>query len=801
MSGIPDAYRSTLSPSPYRLFLDIQTVQTKDFQYRGIPRYVVGHALALIRHGDVAALGLNPVQAYPRNLDPELARSALLTWTTAGQFRRRNSEPLAYHIMSPFETVPDDTMVPEFLGPGNPLVLTLYDLIPLIDPDTYLWRPEVNERYRNRLKLIQQADLVLTISESTRDDGLRLLDLDPERVVSIGSGVSGYFGPPAPGESPEELIRKELPKVCKPFVACVAGADERKNVDRLIQAYASLPARLRDDLQLVVTCQLNDEWRQRWHDRAASSGLKPGELVLTDLITDDVLLAAYQSARLFVFPSTYEGFGLPAAEAAACGCPTITSNTSSMPEILNFAEATFDPMSPDSIASTMHRALTDSSFNAALRRAAETATTRHSWQHVAERTIEALKRLPAPALASSNGKPRPAGAHFRMALVGPFPPIRSGIADYNLRLAGELSRICHLDLFGTEGSDLTPVPGTRMFPLAELGESVNPGAYDAIVYTFGNSDHHHLTLDKATEYPGLVWFHDVRLAGFYISYGVVRAGPEAISRFIADKLDYFYRNRLPAALVPHPSFDMEVYDHYGLGLTVELAQDARGAIVNSEFARHLLAIDQGPFLPVPPTAVLPLAIPDPPPGFTEKREELLVGTFGIGGMHKAPDLVIEAVALLRQRVPGVRLVFVGPCEHHLSLKLQRLAADSGIWDAVQFTGEVDEQTYWDWLGRVTCAVQVRSTTHGESSAGLNDCLATGTPAVTNLIACRELPEGVVDLLPAEIGPEDLAVRLELLLTDPDLRAGYSAASRRWAAKNTFGRVAHSLVEQLTGMSS
>lgn len=782
-----------MAASPYNLFLDVQTVQTKDFQDRGIPRYVCGHALALVQTGEVCGLGLNPLEQSPTNLDPALATSPLLTWTTASKLRRHNQRPFAYHIMSPFETVPRATILPPFLEPETPVVVTLYDLIPLLDPETYLARADSKQHYHSCLELIKGADLVLAISENTRSDALRLLDLDPNRVVSIGAGVSGYFRPALSGEYPERLVNKALPEITCPFVLCVAGADKRKNVDGLIDAWGQLPSSLREEFQLVVTCHVNDEWRQRWRDRAATCGLQPQNLVITDIVTDQVLLALYQTARLKVFPSLYEGFGLPAAEAAACGCPTITSNTSSMPEILDSAEATFDPHNPESMAEKIQRALTDDGFCTSLRTTALQAAATHRWDAVAERTLEALTRLPAPTAAGSR-KP----SRRRVALVGPLPPIRSGIADYNRRVATELGKLCELDLLGTEGSDLNPnpaIPGVRTISLGELGETLNPGAYDLIIYTFGNSDHHHLTLDKACKYPGVIWFHDVRLSGFYISYGASRVGAPGISRFMADKLDYFYRNRLPAELVATPSFEMETYDHYGLGLTVELAQDARGVLVNSGFARHLLEMDQGPFMSMPTTGVIPLAVPPVPARFEVKREEMTVGTFGIGGMHKAADLLIEALALVRQRIPA-RLVFVGPCETVFRLKLERLVADQGLFGAVEFTGELDEATYWDWLGRVTCAVQVRSSTHGESSAALNDCLAAGVPAVTNLISCRELPHGVVDQMDADFSPAELAERLELLLTNGDLRAAYTQAGHQWASQNSFARVAQSLLDYL-----
>lgn len=778
----------------YGLYLDIQTTQHLMYHRRGIPRFACGQAIALMKEpGLVCGLGLNPLRPFPEYLDPEILHSPLLDWTTAHSFRKAGDRgrPLAYYSTSPFELGPAaESLFPPFaMRPEVPLVATLYDLIPMMRPKYYLGDPDLYKGYFTRLETLRQADLVLTISEHTKRDALELLGLDPRRLHTIGAGVSSYFRQPATGENPAATTGRGLPLIDRPFVLTVSGAEERKNTERLIEAFSGLPATLRRTYQLVIVCKLNPEYLTAWQEVVAGHGLRPEDVVFTDLIPDSTLRALYQTASLFVFPSLYEGFGLPAAEAAACGCPTITSNTSSMPEILDFPPATFSPTDPEEMAGHIQRGLVDRPFIGELRRAAAKAASRHTWEAVGARTVEALRLLPEPRRAAGTGAPR-----MRLALAGPFPPTRSGIADYNLRLARELAATCDLDLLlavgKVEASRSWTIPGTRRFPLDALGRTLNPAAYDAIVYTVGNHPHHHTTYEMAGRYPGIVWFHDTQLSGLYLSYAEQRLRNQGAGDFIASRLEEMYRERVPYALASDPIRSIDDYVEAGTGLAGELAAGSRGAIVSSEFARRLIELDMGPFAAAPPVAVIPLAVP-PPPEEVEGygSEGPTIASFGIVGHHKAPGLLIDALAGVRQSIPA-RLVLAGPMDSPALLEdLRRRAEAAGLADCVVFTGDLSEADYRRWLRSADCAVQIRIGTHGEGSAAINDCLSAGLPVITNSITCRELPPGTVELIEPDPTPSSLGERIVALLNDRQLRDELGAAAARYRTSNTIRDVA------------
>ena len=212
-------------------------------------------------------------------------------------------------------------------------------------------------------------------------------------ITVIGCGVDDRFIPPADPDEARRPARGRLPQLRIPVLLYVGGFQPQKNVEGLLDAYASLDPALRSEHQLVVGRQRARRsagrvgrlgWlRSASADRGACS---PG------LVADETLVRLYQTTRLLVFPSLHEGFGLPVAEAAACGAPAISSNTSSLPEVIGWEPSTFDPTDPEAIAAAIERALGDEQFDRDLRTACRAATTRHRWDRVVDAAARGERR-------------------------------------------------------------------------------------------------------------------------------------------------------------------------------------------------------------------------------------------------------------------------------------------------------------------------------------------------------------------------------------------------------------------------
>lgn len=488
-----------------RLLVDIQTVQGGFFGNRGIRRYALGFARALMDGGVARALLLNPEKPWLEEFPRELSDVGDISWTTRRGLRELDADgATAYVVTSPFErTAPVDAAVASYVvESGMPIVSVLYDLIPEI-VDVY--PPALMPMYRARRELVKQADLLLTLSEHVRRDAIERLGMPPERVAVIGAASSDFFRPTLPGERPREVLAEHVGQITRPFALSVTGWLAHKNVEGLIKAWSILPRSLRREYQLVLTCPLPPGAEQVWHELAIGSGLAPDDVVVTGHVDDHAVRALYQQAQLLVLPSYEEGFGLPVLEAARCGCPAITSSTSSVPEVLEWEPSTFPPQDTDAMAEAIERGMLDPVFRADLRAVGDAAARRHTWDRVGERTARACASMPKP-------RRRREAAPYRVAVVGPLTPPAAPAAVTSDRVATLLRPLCDVHRFDTAASpgarrsaDSAGAPGDRSYAARALGDVRDAWGYDVIVYMVDRRPTTELR-KLARTHSGVVWF-------------------------------------------------------------------------------------------------------------------------------------------------------------------------------------------------------------------------------------------------------------------------------------------------------
>lgn len=354
---------------------------------RGIARYINQHALALTQRRTGLSLRFDEKLRRPTTYDRLVTRAGL-------HKSRTDVDPSIYHVMSPFEPIPIERVWPaELRHPRTRLVVTLYDLIPLIFPEHYLTDRAARLRYTARLEMIRLADAVLAISQVTARDAVRLLGIPSERITVIGAGSSEEFVPPkAP---PDELLRTvqtAVPRLQPGFFLVTTGLDYRKNTGALIRAFAALPADVRRTRQLVIVCKIPRGQKPDWQQLAHGLGVAD-RVIVTDYVTDNTLVGLYQACGLFIFPSLYEGCGLPVIEAIRCGAPVIVSDSSSHREIVTDADARFDPTSPAALSAVMARAAKDDGFRQWLCERGPSWAARLTWDRVADATANVYDEL------------------------------------------------------------------------------------------------------------------------------------------------------------------------------------------------------------------------------------------------------------------------------------------------------------------------------------------------------------------------------------------------------------------------
>jgi glycosyltransferase involved in cell wall biosynthesis len=325
--------------------------------------------------------------------------------------------PDAILCASPFEGWGERGVVPQAVGtlPGGLKIAILYDFIPWLFPKQHL-DPATDYKawYTRRLQALRQYDLLLAISEATRHDAIRLLGIAPERVVNISGAADPQFR--RLPESAIAAIDLRRHGIEKPFILYTGNSDHRKNLAGILTAFARLPSNVRDAHQLVVNQVGNVEL---FRMQVAAAGLRHDSVVVTGRIVDSALVALYNCCKVFVFPSLYEGFGLPVLEAMACGAAVIAGDNSSIPEVIGRADMLFDATSPQAISATLLRALTDDDWRVELKIYGIERARHFSWNKTAQvawQAIEAAHQLRQDAAAVTRASQR-----MRIAVVVALP--------------------------------------------------------------------------------------------------------------------------------------------------------------------------------------------------------------------------------------------------------------------------------------------------------------------------------------------------------------------------------------------
>ena len=311
--------------------------------------------------------------------------------TVCERFCRVKSTVLRSSVLLPVGTVLDHIDLFHGLDQsGIPLffktrrsVVTIHDVIPLVLP----WAFPRRHRWVLTAALARvrrQADVVIVPSAAAAEDVVRYLNMDRQRITVIPMGCEARFQPLVNAARMVQLRRRyALPER---YVLFVGTLEPRKNIALLLEAFSRLLAeRPEDDLQLVVA------GGKGWGDGqliATTEALNiRRRVIFTGFVEDDDLPDLYRGAQMFVYPSLYEGFGLPVVEAMACGTPVITSNRASLPEVAGDAALLIDPTRPDDLAAAMSAIMSNAALHEELRWKGLARAKEFTWEAVARKTM------------------------------------------------------------------------------------------------------------------------------------------------------------------------------------------------------------------------------------------------------------------------------------------------------------------------------------------------------------------------------------------------------------------------------
>jgi glycosyltransferase involved in cell wall biosynthesis len=272
-------------------------------------------------------------------------------------------------------------------------ILTVHDLAFLMRPDC------ADSRLRAYLeevvpRSVRRADFIIADSENTRNDLVVLLGVRPSSVAVVPGGVEERFTRVTDSEQLEKARRK-LGVDAAPFILAIGVIEPRKNLNRLMDAFAVLKERgkVAPDLKLVLAGGKGWLYDDIFEHHANSP--VRGDILLPGFVSDDLLPAIYSAAEALAFPSLYEGFGLPLLEAMACGTPVVASRASCLPEVAEGAALLIDPTNVEGLTGALELVLLDADLRARLVAHGRERAAEYTWTRAAEQLLGVYRMVAA----------------------------------------------------------------------------------------------------------------------------------------------------------------------------------------------------------------------------------------------------------------------------------------------------------------------------------------------------------------------------------------------------------------------
>jgi|GEM_PF-2329754 len=404
-------------PTPYELHapdfrsgklnigVDVRGLEVESSLRRGIGRYVLNLLLELAKRDDCCLILYGdrpPWEVYHLQMLMDLPNVRYETF-----FPSFAKDLNVFLLADPSPVMVGRKLLP-FPLHEVPCATIFYDLIPLAFQNQYLGKnPKLRDEFLSRLDELQQVvACYLTISRFVAEDLSDRRAVPRDKIVPILGGLDEAFREPPDPDQIAETLRKY--DVKGKYFFYTGGADFRKNLVTLIIAFQRLRANGNPDVKLIMTGELGNGWKEKLKD--TEHEFAGDNVQALGYVDDDDLKCLYAGAVGFVFPSLYEGFGLPALEAMASRCPVIASDGSSLKEIVGDSGLLINPESDEEIAAAMQRLLSEPKLAEELRRRGEERAQKYTWRDVAENTVNALRRI-------ARRTPRPVAKTRRMKVL------------------------------------------------------------------------------------------------------------------------------------------------------------------------------------------------------------------------------------------------------------------------------------------------------------------------------------------------------------------------------------------------
>ncbi len=655
------------------------------------------------------------------------------------RFIRENKIDVFY-ITSPFDL--NITPYQKEWFEGVRTVATVYDIIPYVWKKKYLSDKTIYARYMRCVQMLRWVDEYLVISQSVKDDMIAYLDFPENHIhVIYGAADSNIFRRISITEQEAQELFSRF-HIQGRYMICTGGDDERKNIAGLIHAYSKIRRELLEIYQLVIVCKLSPASVKRYSQIIQDYKLK-GRVILTNFVSTQDLVRLYNKASLLVFPSLYEGFGLPVLEAWMCGLPVLTSNNSSLGEIGKGAAVLVNAEDTQSITNGINFALTKADLEQ-LRKNAAKKLDKLCWESVTRTALSVIHTM-KPAGAQPTKQPEVK----KIAMFTPLPPIQSGIADYSADILLQLEAEFEIDVYiDRYKADFKESKRIHVYPAKLFDEKRY--AYDRIVYQVGNSLYHAYMFPYIKKYPGIVVLHDYNLKNVLEAMYLYELNqPKTFVQYLRED----YSKAAVQSYMQHLNTSYtEKFEINGF-----VTNYAEKIIVHSLYAKKKLLLKniERNVCVIPHYAVIEqkqnaLTEQKQQEDRNKKTDQFVFAAFG--HIHESKRIIpaLHAFGRICREQPdrNLRFQFVGKMAKELRDTFEETLREEDVKEQVCVTGYVPLERFLEHLDQADVCVNLRYPYHGESSGSFMRELAKGKCVVVNRIGSfGEVPEKACLMIP------------------------------------------------------
>lgn len=661
-------------------------------------------------------------------------------------------------------------------------IVVVHDLIQHVFSDYYMQDEKSKKSLNDKLDIAKYADKIISISNATKRDIIKYGKISGDIIKTIYEGGDIFNT-----SSHEIAFRFVTAKfgINRKYIMYTGGDDYRKNIEGLIEAYSLLDKGIKEKYQLLIVCKI---YKQKYYNKIVKKMSLEDKIIFTNFVSDEELNSLYKNADLFVFPSLYEGFGLPVLEAMEYGIPVIAGNNSSMPELIGEKGIYFEASNSKDIANKIKYVLQNDNIRKELIENSKNRVKLFSWEKCKQEFFDTIKNESINISKTEIEDDK----KLKVAFFSPLNPEASGISDYSEELIPELMKYVNMDIY-TKNINITNEfikNNLKLYKYEDIENNYTD--YDIIIYQMGNSDFHKEIMEYARKYSGIVVLHDYNMRTFLTYYSEKYIDENSREEFKKKVIQEQYGDELGINL--YNEHRDNLWDAKEIELNRHVIANSLSVIVHSDYVKRnvlyysgnipMFKVEQGmKNLSEQYTMDDKIAVLNK---YGIKNQSFVIGFFGEISKERRDVAVLEAFGRYLKKNKTAHLIFAGSPSDEFLNNVEQIDKKYSIKKNIHILERVCMDDFLKLMYACDYAVNLRKhPTNGETSGSLLRLFSIGKPVVVSDTGTfSEYPDDVCIKITKDIEKDaDELYEVMIKLEDENIRRSYSEKAIQYIRDN------------------